>query len=82
MRYARGSCREGTGTAAERSAREQAGRGEETARRCRDRGPAGTETQAKGWAAELLRTRVPLQGGAITCLSVAGTHDVRAGARC
>ena len=37
VRYAHGSCREGAGTAAKRSAREQAGRGEETARRCRDR---------------------------------------------
>ena len=83
-RDALGSSREGVGTAAKRGARKQAGRGEETARRCSDQ-LAGAPSRGRcGCATELFARQGPATGkGACNdhMLSIAGTHDVRARAR-
>ena len=58
------SCREGMGTAVKRGAREQAGRGEETARMALPAGTGG-HRGAGEWVCNRTFARVPLQERAL-----------------
>ena len=72
-----GRCRGSEGTALRLRARERAQRGDTTAGCCRDRRASAARRGGRGCT--FPRARVPLQGRGdeITCLSTAGTHDVR-----